>query len=52
VPLAPPLIVIQEAVLVAVQLQPAPAVTLTLPLPAAEAKLLLVGVIAYEHPEV
>jgi hypothetical protein len=43
VPLAPAVIVIQEAPLVAVQLQAGPALTLALPVPALEVKDALVA---------
>jgi hypothetical protein len=46
-PLAPPVIVIHEAFLVAVQGQPAGAVTFTFPIPAALPKSAVVGEIAY-----
>src|SRR6185436_751960 len=48
-PLAPPVMVSHDALLVAVQPQPAGAVTLTLPMPAARPKSAWVGLIAYVH---
>ena len=50
VPLAPEVIVSQEALLVAVKAQPAGAVTATLPVPPAAGTLVLVGAIETAQP--
>jgi hypothetical protein len=50
-PLAPELIVIHAALLVAVHAHPVVVVTLTLPAPPEAAKLWLVGLIENEQPE-
>jgi hypothetical protein len=52
VPLAPPVIVIQDAMLAAVHAQPAAALTLNVPVPVPPAIELLVGLMVAAHDAV